>query len=65
MPLAAFVKRIYVWYFDREQIHSSIKQRMGCCKQCGLCCTFFNIKCPFLDKNNSCTIIQLTAKFVM
>ena len=58
MPLIDYFKRIWIWHFETDRILDSFKSRKGKCNQCGKCCTFFGIKCLFLNKENKCIIYR-------
>lgn len=53
-----YLKRIWVCYFNTDRILNSIKTRKGKCKKCGKCCNIYGIKCPFLNKENKCSIYK-------
>ena len=58
MPLADYLKRVWVWHTNRKAINKSLKERKGKCKQCGKCCVILGFKCPFLSKDNKCKIYK-------
>lgn len=64
MPLKDYLKRIWTWQAHREKIIASLNSRKGQCKQCGKCCNFFGMKCPFLSKDNRCKIYRFRPKLL-
>jgi len=64
MPLVDYLKRIWLYFFNRKIILNSLKTRKGKCKQCGKCCYIFGIKCPFLSKDNKCKIYKFRPFFL-
>lgn len=59
MKLWQIIRRRYYFYFKRDKILKSIKQRKGNCTNCGLCCSksIFGFKCKqFDEKTNSCKV---------
>ncbi len=55
-------RKIYVYYFYPRYIKEGLKKRRGECKACGECCrNLFNLgwKCPFLNKQNLCSIHKI------
>jgi Fe-S-cluster containining protein len=45
--------RRYYYFFNKDEVAESIKERKGECKRCGLCCQA-SIRCPklFYDEND-------------
>jgi len=64
MPFTDYIKRIFVYVFQRKRIEESIRTRKGRCKQCGKCCRIFGIRCPFLSKDNRCRIYRFRPKIL-
>jgi len=64
MPLLDYLKSVYIWIFKRKVIRESLRRRKGECKQCGKCCNFFGVKCPFLTRNNRCMIYKHRPKIL-
>ena len=54
--LTKFFRKFYLYYFKQNYVKEQHKNRKGKCRQCGLCCYNFGMKCFFLTKDNRCKI---------